>query len=81
MLALYLRHGGSPDVLKDKFHTAPDKLTRFRLCCRLGGGRKLLVRPEAGSVGAFLHAVVLRCDSVLVRDLPSVWGRKGGRFG
>lgn len=47
MLALYLRHGGSPDVLKDKFHTAPDKLTRFRLCCRLGGRRK-----PSGSAGS-----------------------------
>lgn len=41
----YLLDEESLDVLKDKFHTTVDKLTRFCLCCCSSLIPELLCRP------------------------------------
>lgn len=72
----YLLYIASSDVLKDKFHTKVDKLTRFFLCCCFTHGHGSLI-PTRGagelavclSLPAHFMFLSLRCDTLSSQNL------------
>lgn len=72
----YLLYIASSDVLKDKFHTKVDKLTRFFLCCCFTHGHGSLI-PTRGAgelavclcLPAHFMFLSLRCDTLSSQNL------------